>query len=42
VCGGWWRQPAYRGFPACFGIVDLHPDGAFDYNFGEYEWPTPS
>jgi 3',5'-cyclic-AMP phosphodiesterase len=42
VCGGWWRQPAYRGFPACFGIVDLHPAGAFDYHFGQYEWPTPS
>ena len=39
VCGAWWREIAYRGFPACFGVVDLFPDGRFDVQFAGFEWP---
>lgn len=38
VCGGWWRERAYRGFPAGFSVIDLHPDGAFDFRFQELDW----
>ena len=41
VCGAWWRELAYRGFPACFGVVDLFPDGSFDYQFAQFEWTRP-
>lgn len=42
VCGAWWRERAYRGFPAGYGLVDLHPDGTFDYRFEDYDWPEPA
>jgi 3',5'-cyclic-AMP phosphodiesterase len=38
VCGNWWREPAYRGFNAGFSIVDLHPDGRFDFRFQDLDW----
>ena len=38
VSGNWWRERAYRGFPAGFSVVDLYPDGAFDFRFQETEW----
>jgi len=42
VCGAWWRERAYRGFPAGYGLIDLHPDGTFDYRFQEYGWTEPA
>ncbi len=38
VCGAWWRERAYRGFPAGYGLIDLQPDGTFQYQFQEYGW----
>jgi 3',5'-cyclic-AMP phosphodiesterase len=35
VSGNWWREQAYRGFPAGFSIIDLHLDGRFDFRFQE-------
>jgi 3',5'-cyclic-AMP phosphodiesterase len=37
VCGASWRGP-YRGFSEGFGLIDLHPDGRFDYRYIEYGW----
>lgn len=42
VCGAWWRERAYRGFPAGYGLIDLHPNGTFDYRFEDYRWPEPA
>lgn len=38
VSGNWWRERSYRGFPAGFSIIDLHPDGQFDFRFQELPW----
>lgn len=42
VCGGaasgaWWQGSEY-GFPPCYGAIDFHPDGGFDYRFVDYGW----
>lgn len=37
VCGGWWRGD-HRGLQEGFGIVDLRPDGTFDYAYHDYGW----
>lgn len=44
ICGGaasgaWWNGAEY-GFPPCYGLIDLHPDGRFDYAFVDYGWPA--
>jgi len=44
ICGGaasgaWWNGAEY-GFAPCYGLVDLHPDGRFDYRFVDYGWPV--
>ncbi|MDZ7617288.1 MAG: metallophosphoesterase [Patescibacteria group bacterium] len=42
VCGAWWREQAYRGFPAGFGLIDLYANGDFNYSFQQYEWAGPA
>jgi len=37
VSGDWWRGP-FRGFPEGYGVFDLYPDGAFDYNYKTFGW----
>lgn len=37
VSGDWWKGP-FRGFPEGYGVIDLHPDGTFDYGYREYGW----
>jgi 3',5'-cyclic AMP phosphodiesterase CpdA len=42
ICGGaasgaWWEGSEY-GFPPCYGLVTLYPDGGFDYEFVDYGW----
>ncbi|WP_050769490.1 metallophosphoesterase family protein [Blastopirellula marina] len=39
VSGGWWRGP-HRGVQEGFGLVDLNPNGTFDYEYVDYGW-TP-
>lgn len=43
VCGGavsgaWWGGSEY-GFLPCYGQIDFFPDGAFTYQFVDYQWP---
>jgi len=42
VCGGavsgaWWDGAEY-GFPPCYGKINLHANGDFDYEFVDYKW----
>jgi 3',5'-cyclic-AMP phosphodiesterase len=37
VSGAWWDGSEY-GFPPCYGLVTLYPDGGFDYEFVDYGW----
>ncbi|MGL6074978.1 MAG: metallophosphoesterase family protein [Fimbriiglobus sp.] len=42
ICGGaasgaWWAGSEY-GFPPCYGAIDLHADGTFEYRFIDYGW----
>jgi 3',5'-cyclic AMP phosphodiesterase CpdA len=42
ICGGaasgaWWNGSEY-GFPPCYGAIDFHADGTFEYRFVDYGW----
>ena len=40
VCGHWWHDPDRDPNTARpgFGLIDLRPDGTFDYRYVEYGW----
>ena len=37
ACGSWWNGSEY-GFPPCYAMLSLSPDGHFDYEFIDYGW----
>lgn len=37
VSGNWWKGPL-EGVQEGFGVVDLRPDGTFDYRYVDYGW----
>jgi 3',5'-cyclic AMP phosphodiesterase CpdA len=38
VCGDWW-QGLHRGlFGEMYTVLDLHPDGTFDFEYVDYGW----
>lgn len=37
VCGSWWHGP-HKGVQEGFGVVDLNPDGTFNYEYVDYGW----
>jgi len=44
VSGAWWRGDN-RGVQEGFGVIDMRPDGTFDYRYHDYQWtaaPPPS
>lgn len=41
VSGGWWKGP-YHEFEPGYGLIDLHDDGSFGWEFVRYPWtPVP-
>jgi hypothetical protein len=40
VCGNWWKGKHLGAFGEMYTVLDLHPDGTFDYQHVSYGW-TP-